>query len=84
MVSYVKERGLGFSIEHLITVNAAWEKRQYVLREGYHRIQAFRELGYQRIGSMIEVFNGEEEVEDAKWRALKTTGIEARGIRDSS
>ena len=51
---------------------------------GYHRIQAFRELGYQRIGSMIKVFNGEEEVEDAKWRALKTTGIEARGIRDSS
>jgi len=84
-VSYVKERGLGFSIEHLITVNAAWEKKQYVFREGHRRIQAFRELGYQRMGSIIKAFNGEEEVvEDAKWGALKTTGIEARGIRDSS
>jgi len=80
-------KGTGSWLQHRTSdnMNAAWEKRQYILREGRHGIQAFRELRYQRIYLVVKVFDGEKEVvEDAKWGTLKTTGIEARGVRDSS
>jgi len=75
----IRGRGPDFSLEHPITVNAA--RGHHILRDGYNRLAIFRELGYEKIYSIIRVFDDDKEaLEDAKWGSIEDNWH--RGQRD--